>query len=58
MSCRSELERILQALPYAMEYHILYDIGSHTYVWNIVPAFQVAPGSGGVENLIPIKKKN
>lgn len=37
-SCRSQLADILGSTPGRCVYRILYDIGSATYVWNVVPA--------------------
>jgi hypothetical protein len=36
-SCRDQLDGILRSLDRPLVYLVLYDIGSRTYVWNIVP---------------------
>lgn len=56
ISCRAGLRRILAAIPYALTYALLYDIGSRSYVLNIVPAHQAVIGIDGKSTLVPIRK--
>lgn len=56
LSCRSELGRVLNALPYQVEYRLLYDIGSRSYVLSIVPAHHLVTGANGESTLVPLQK--
>jgi hypothetical protein len=56
LSCREQLGRILSAVQYSLTYDLLYDIGSHGYFLNIVPARRSVVGADGKPTSVPIGK--
>lgn len=57
LSCRDQLGRIMNAMPYALSYSLLYDIGSESYYLNIVPARQIVKGENGKPVSVQLKKE-
>ena len=54
-SCRERLLRILSQVHFNLTYALLYDVSSHTYVLNVVPARRTIVGTDGMPSSVPLQ---